>query len=162
MANGEETESVQSAEETAEQRRLRRRRVLKRAQLIFGISGSTIDCLVLDESRFGVQLETPLMTPLPDHLRIRFANGAIYDAMRSWSAGNKLGLEYVGSQIYDEATLRQRKAVRLTLKTQGLQVALHMLRDFEFFKDDDLRQAAEAAELALSRLSGLLDLSGDM
>jgi len=162
MENGEPTDDGGKAENSAEYRRSRRRQVLKRAQLIVGVAGSTIDCLVLDESPFGVQLETPAMTHLPEHLRIRFADGAIYDAVRSWSAGNKIGLEYVSSQIYDEATLRQRKAVRLALKTHALHVVVQMLRDHEFFKDDDLREAADAAELALARLSGLLELSGDL
>ncbi len=146
----------------ADYRRSRRQQVLKRAQLIFGVAGSTIDCLVLDESPFGVQLETPVMTQVPEHLRIRFASGAVYDAVLSWSAGNKLGLKYIGTQIFDETTLRQRKAVRLALRTHALHVPLQMLRDQEFFKDDDLREAAEAADKALARLSALLELSGDL
>lgn len=145
------------SQDAPERRRSRRRRVLKRAQLIFGLAGSTIDCLVLDETAFGVQLETPVMSHFPDKLQIRFAGGGIYDAQRLWSTGTKLGLKYVGSRIYDEESLRQRKAVRLALKTQSIAAALHMLRDMDFFKSEALREASVAAELAVMRLSEMLD-----
>ncbi len=156
MADSEELTGVK-AETGCERRRGRRRRVLKRAQLIFGQAGSTIDCLVLDETPFGVQLETPVMTLVPEHLRIRFAGGETFNAIRLWSIGNRIGLNYVGSRIYDEESLRQRKAVRLTLETQGLPEAVQMLRDLEYFRSDDLRDAAKALELALERLSALLE-----
>jgi hypothetical protein len=140
-----------------EHRRARRRQVLKRGQLIFGHAGSTIDCLVLDESPHGVGLETPLMTDFPEHLRIRFAGGVTYDALRRWSAGNRLGVEFVSSRMDDEESLRLLAAVRQALKTKGVHAAIRMMQEADFLKNDELRDAAAAAETALARLSALLE-----
>ena len=131
------------ADDAVEKRRARRRQVLKRGQLVFGFGGSTVDCLIIDETTFGVQLETSVMTDLPDNVRVRFVGGATFDALRRWATGNRVGLEFMGSQIYDEVALRRRKAVAVALKNQGVNIAVHMLRDEEFFKNDELRSAAE-------------------
>lgn len=140
-----------------EHRRTRRRHVLKRGQLIFGHADSTIDCLVLDESSRGAGLETPLMTDFPERLRIRFAGGVTYDALRRWSAGNRLGVEFVSSRMDDDESLRLLAAVRQALATQGLQAAIRLLQEVNFLKNDELRDAAAAAETALARLSALLE-----
>jgi hypothetical protein len=131
--------------------------VLKRGQLIFGHADSTIDCLVLDESSRGAGLETPLMTDFPERLRIRFAGGVTYDALRRWSAGNRLGVEFVSSRMDDDESLRLLAAVRQALATQGLQAAIRLLQEVNFLKNDELRDAAAAAETALARLSALLE-----
>jgi hypothetical protein len=141
----------------AELRRTRRRQVLKRGQVIFGIGDSTIDCLILDEAASGVQLETAVITQFPEQLRLRFSDGATYAARRQWSAGSKIGLEFVGSRLYDEATLNKRKAAREVLKTHGVHAAVKRLQELDFFKDPALREAAEAAELAFARLNALLE-----
>jgi hypothetical protein len=149
--------AADEAEGPTELRRARRRRVLKRAQLIFGFAGSTIDCLVLDESRLGVQLETEVMVQFPEQFRIRFADGATYVARRQWSTGNRAGLEFLGARLYDEETLEHRKAVGAALKAQGVHVAVRMLRDMNYLKSEELREAAEAVELALARLNAMLE-----
>lgn len=140
-----------------EHRRARRRQVLKRGQLIFGHADSTIDCLVLDESPHGAGLETPLMTDFPERLRIRFAGGVTYDALRRWSAGNRLGVEFVSSRTDDEELHRLLAAVRQALSAQGLYAAIRLLREADFLKNDKLRAAAATAETALARLSALLE-----
>ncbi len=150
-------EPAGEAEGRVDQRRAQRRQVLKRAQLIFGHGGCTIDCLVLDESPLGVRVETPVMTDIPEYLLIRFSGGGTFNAARHWSAGTRLGLEFIGSRIYDDETLRLRKAARLALQMQGVPAAVHLLRDAEFFKNEDLREAAESAERALARLNLLLE-----
>jgi hypothetical protein len=149
--------AADSVEGRAELRRARRRRVLKRAQLIFGFAGSTIDCLVLDESRLGIQLETEGMVQFPEQMRIRFADGAIYVARRQWSTGNRAGLEFLGTRIYDEESQQHRIAVKAALKQQGVHVAVRMLRDVNYLKNEELREAAEAAELAFARLNAMLE-----
>ncbi len=146
-----------AAQKTIEHRRTKRRQVLKRAQLVFGFAGSTIDCLIIDETPFGVLLETPLMTNVPDHVKIRFVGGATFDALRRWATGNKMGLEFVGSQLFDEATLRQRRVIDGVLKTQGVNAAVYMLREVRFFESPELQSAAEAAEIAVARLESLLE-----
>jgi hypothetical protein len=139
-----------AASKTADNRRARRRQVLKRAQLILGSSGSTIDCLVLNESEFGVNLETSVMSQVPERLRVRFADGATREARRLWARGNQLGLEFEGRRI-------TKPDAALALQTRGMQAAVAKLRELEVFEGDDLRAAAEAAELALARLTALLE-----
>lgn len=149
-------EAAAPAENAPNKRRTRRQQVLKRGQIIFGFLGSTIDCLVIDHSPFGARLETPVMTEVPEQLRIRFA-GETHDAICRWSAGNRLGLEFVGPKVLDEETLRRRRAIRQALRSQGVPAAARMLRDAAFFNNPELQQAAEAAEAAFTRLSDLLD-----
>ena len=146
----------EAAEKMPELRRARRQQVLKRAQLGFGFLGSTIDCLIIDESPFGVLSETPVMTQVPEHVKLRLASGATFDALRRWTAGNKIGFEFIGSQIHDEATLRQRMVIDGVLRKQGLHAAAFLLRDAKFFNNVELEIAAEAAMVALSRLQSLL------
>jgi hypothetical protein len=138
-----------AASGVAEKRRTRRRQVLKRAQLIVGSTGSTIDCLVLNESEFGVNLETAVMSQVPEHLRIRFADGVTHEARRLWARGNQLGLEFEDKRI--------GQAAALALQCRSLQAAVAKLREEDFLKSDDLRAAAEAAELALAKLRALLE-----
>jgi hypothetical protein len=141
----------------AEKRRVKRQQVLKRGQLIFGLGGSTIDCLIIDESSYGILVETPLMTDLPEQLRITVAGGATFDAVRRWSMGNKLGLEFILPERRDSAVLRKRLAIRLALKNQNVHTAVLMLRDVNFFEDEELRVMAEAAEASVAWLSSMLE-----
>jgi hypothetical protein len=97
------------------------------------------------------------MADFPERLRIRFVGGATYDALRHWSVGNRLGLEFLGSQIDDADSLRLRAAARQALKTQGVHAAVRMLQAADFLKSGDMREAAEAAEIAMERFSELLD-----
>jgi hypothetical protein len=143
-------------EKGVEHRRTKRQQVLKRAQLIFGYSGSVIDCLIIDESPFGVLLETPVMTVVPETVKIRFVGGATFDALRRWATGNKIGLEFMGSQIFDDASRQQRRSIDAVLKKQGVNAAVFMLREARFFNNSELQSAAEDAEITLARLESLL------
>ena len=90
-------------------------------------------------------------------MRIRFAGGVTYDALRRWSAGNRLGVEFVSSRTDDEELHRLLAAVRQALSAQGLHATIRLLREADFLKNDKLRAAAATAETALARLSALLE-----
>lgn len=138
-------------------RRSRRRQVLKTGQIILGFAGSTIDCLIVDETSQGVGIETAVMTDLPERLRLKIAGGAAFDAIRRWSIGSRVGVEFVGPKIPGDAASRQKKDVLMALKSQGAQAAALMLRDLDYFKDADLRTAMEEAEAAYQRLAAMLE-----
>jgi hypothetical protein len=153
----EENIGFQPDSEDSEKRRSRRRQVLKRAQLIFGFGSSSVDCLILDESAHGLQVETAVMMEFPEKLRVRFSDGAIHRVNRLWTAGNRLGLAFVDKQLYDEVASRERKTIQMALKAQGFPAAMQLLRERNFFNDTELQKAAEAAEFALAKLSAMLD-----
>ncbi|MDQ2763643.1 MAG: hypothetical protein M3Y22_09235 [Pseudomonadota bacterium] len=75
-------------------RRSKRSRVLKSAKIIFGISGSTIDCLVLDETEGGLRVETDVVIQIPENVTIQYRSGAIVPARRRWARGTEIGLEF--------------------------------------------------------------------
>ena len=143
--------------ETVERRRIKRQQVLKRGQLVFGFNGSIIDCLIMNESRYGVQVEVPVMTAMPEHVKLKFVGGASIDALCRWSQGNRIGLEFLGSQIYDETALRRRRTIAVALRNQGVNTAVIMLRDIQYFNNQELQSLAEAAEIAVARLASHLE-----
>jgi hypothetical protein len=145
------------AKASVEKRRVKRQQVLKRGQLIFGFAGSTIDCLIIDETSYGMLIENPLMTDLPERLRVSVAGGATFDAVRRWSMGNKIGLEFIQPERRDNAVIRKRLAIKLALKNQNVHSAVLMLRDVNFFEDEELRVIAEAAEASVAWLISMLD-----
>lgn len=140
----------------SERRQARRHSVLKRGQLIFGFGGSTIDCLILDESEAGVQAETAVMIEFPERLQLRYGGGAIRDVTRLWAVGTRAGLGFLEARG-DEALRQCRKAAAVALRSQGLPAAMRLLREQGFCGSAELQQAAEAAELALARLNTLLE-----
>lgn len=139
-----------------DQRRTKRQPVLKMAELVFGFPGMHIECQVIDESRFGVMLETPVVADVPERLKIRFVGGPTFAALRRWAIGNKVGLEFVGLFLEDEATMGQVRAVRTVLREVGVHAAVQMLRERDFFQSSQLRSAAEEAEIAIARLESAL------
>ncbi len=139
-----------------EQRRVKRHRVSKMAELEFDFPGMRVACQVIDESRLGVMLETPAVTPVPERMQIRFVNGPSFAALRRWAVGNKIGLEFIGLFAEDEATLGQVRAIRTVLREVGVHAAVRMLRERDFFQSSQLRTAAEEAELAIARLESAL------
>ena len=140
----------------SEQRRVKRQRVLKMAELVFDPPGTFIDCVVMDESCFGVMLETMEMTQVPERVKIRFIGGPTFSALRRWANGNKIGLEFAGLFPADEATKRQARAVKNVLKEACVHAAVQMLRELDFFENAELRAAAEQAEIAMARLESAL------
>jgi hypothetical protein len=139
-----------------EHRRAERQRVLKMAELVFGTHGTPIECLIIDESRHGVMLETLEATAVPERVKIRFIGGPTFAALRRWARGNKVGLEFAGLFTEDEATKRQVRAIKTVLKDIGVHAAVQMLREFDFFENSQLQTAAEEAEIAIARLESAL------
>jgi hypothetical protein len=139
-----------------EQRRAKRQRVLKMAELVFDPPGTFIDCVVIDESCFGVMLETMEITQVPERVKIRFVGGPTFSALRRWANGNKVGLEFAGLFPGDEATKRQARAVKNVLKEACVHAAVQMLRELDFFENAELRAAAEQAEIAIAKLESAL------
>jgi hypothetical protein len=140
-----------------DKRRAERQRVLKMAQLVYGIPGTPIECLVIDESRLGVMLETLELADVPERVKIRFIGGPTFAALRRWASGNKIGLEFAGLFPEDEATKRQVGAIKKVLKDIGVHAAVQMLREFDFFENAQLQTAAEDAEIAIARLESALN-----
>jgi len=139
-----------------EQRRTKRQRVSKMAELVFSFRGKPIECQVIDETRFGVMLETPETTDVPERMKIRFVGGPTFAALRRWASGNKVGLEFVGLFLEDEVTMSQVRMIRTVLKEAGVHAAVQMLRERDFFQSSQLRTAAEEAEIAIARLESAL------
>jgi hypothetical protein len=140
----------------ADQRRAKRERVIKRAKIIYGFSGSTIDCHVLDESPFGLMIETESMVAVPEQLTVRLEGAGMFHVVRRWAFGNKIGLELVGPQIIDEATHLRMQSILEILDRQGLDAAMKILRADRFFDNQSLRHAAESADQAMTELRTVL------
>jgi len=137
-------------------RRVHRRRVLKSGQLRFGFSGSTVDCQILDESPYGLLVETDIRVPVPDQLAIRLDGGGIFHVIRRWDIDKKIGLEFVGPQVVDQATRVRMQSILDILDAHGLTAALDILRAQSFFDNTALRRAAEDAGGAMAKLRILL------
>ncbi len=140
----------------ADQRRAKRERVIKRAKIIYGFAGSTIDCHVLDESPYGLMIETESMVAVPEQLTVRLEDAGMFHVVRRWALGNKIGLELVGPQIIDEATHLRMQSILEILDRQGVGPAMQILRADRFFDNLSLRRAAEAADQAMTELRTFL------
>lgn len=150
-------QTASSGQRTAiDQRRTKRQRVLKMAELVFDTPGTFIDCVVIDESCFGVMLETMVLAEVPERVKIRFVGGPTFSALRRWADGNKVGLEFAGLFPEDEATKRQARAIKNVLKEACVHAAVQMLRELDFFENSELRAAAEEAEIAMAKLESAL------
>ena len=148
---------VDGATSTLNRRRVTRRRVIKIARLSFGLSGSTIDCEIIDESPYGMLVETNVIVNVPDQLTIRLDSGALFHVIRRWAIGTKIGLEIVGLQVIDKPTRARMQSILSVLKTYGLPAALEILRAEQFFDNAELRQAAEDAGSAIAKLQTILE-----
>jgi len=146
-----------AAQAGADQRRAKRERVIKRAKIIYGFSGSTIDCHVLDESPYGLMIETESMVAVPEQLTVSLEGSGMFHVVRRWALGNKIGLELVGPQIIDEATHLRMQSILEILDRQGVGPAMRILRADRFFDNQSLRHAAEAADQAMAELRTILE-----
>lgn len=81
----------------AERRRSQRVSVVKAGVLRVGEgeSQSIYDCLVLDESAEGALVDMGALYNLPESLALQISGGENRRATRRWTAGTKIGLEYV-------------------------------------------------------------------
>jgi hypothetical protein len=140
----------------ADQRRAKRERVIKRAKIIYGFAGSTIDCHILDESPYGLMIETESMVAIPEQLTVKLEDAGMFHVVRRWALGNKIGLELVGPQIIDEATHLRMQSILEILDRQGIGAAMQILHADRFFDNLDLRHTAETADHAMTELRTFL------
>lgn len=87
-----ESGNVVHAMLVAERRRSDRQQVLKGARLLVG--EQLYNCLVLDESAEGALLDMGALYSLPESVVLQISGGAFRPAIRRWTAGTKVGLEY--------------------------------------------------------------------
>ncbi|MDR3522151.1 MAG: hypothetical protein P4L54_11135 [Acidocella sp.] len=140
----------------SEQRRTKRQRVVKSGKIIFGVSDIAIDCLICDETSDGVLVETVTPVVVPLDVKIQLTNGGTFPAARRWALGNKIGFEFVGTRIFDRATITGMAEIYHILQTQGIKQTLLSLRRSRFFDSEEIRKVAEDAEAATLRLEQLL------
>ncbi len=115
--------------EFTERRRNTRKRVLQKAQISFGFSGSTIDCLVSNEAAFGVLIETAAPMTLPNDIMLRVNNGDMRPAVVRWTLGTKIGVEFQkNSNICEQKVVSQRAAIDL----ENIKIRISMLKDEPF------------------------------
>lgn len=123
--------------------------------------GVVFDCIVLDLSPRGARIHCRAPVALPDQVNLILRDGARHDARRRWSRGSQSGLEFMGAAtglgVNDETARRAREVLERLAPADPSQW-LPSLRATRYFGDDALRQAAEAAELAMLRLASALRL----
>lgn len=142
----------------AERRNATRIPVIKSAKLVVGdgYSQGIYNCLVLDESTGGVLVDLGAVFSLPDEVVIHMMSGGARRARRRWAAGSKVGLEFIGDQIISVETMQEMLTIAKLIRSQGLPAGLAAMRAQLFFGQDELKQAAEAAEAAYFKLEAML------
>jgi hypothetical protein len=75
-----------------EKRRWHRHPVRLSAQVSTGVS--TFDCVVVDLSEGGAQVDFATPVPLPDHVTLKTSNGEVFPAWCRWMKGTRTGLEF--------------------------------------------------------------------
>jgi hypothetical protein len=79
----------------ADRRRHSRRPVNKAAELTLRTGEDVFDCIVIDESDGGLQVELAEEIDLPDEVVIRFSDHASQLVRRCWSLGTKVGYQFI-------------------------------------------------------------------
>lgn len=145
------------AQTHANRRRTPRASMLKRAQILAG--EAIYDCVVLDGSAGGARVELETPTALPERVKLRFVGGVAAPAIQRWRNGTQSGLELLeeGRQLSPVEAERAWTAYE-ALRDGQLDRALRLLRQDHFYDDEALRDAAEAAEAARTRLEAALRL----
>lgn len=122
-------------------------------------NGAIFDCIILDLSPRGARIHCRAPIALPDTLNLIMRDGARHESRRRWSRGSQSGLEFVGCAAglgVDDETARRAREVLDRMDAADPANWLPTLRAVRYFGDDSLRQAAEAAELAVLRLTAAL------
>lgn len=150
-----EAPAAEKAEAPAENRREARKAFLKRAQVVF--DGAGFDCIVENMSSAGARVRFANPVALPDVFALRFNDGTTHPARRRWSHGEVAGLQFSGEGPAAETERRHlARAVQEAVAAADPAEAIRLLRHVWFFGDDELRRAAEAAEVARARFVSAL------
>lgn len=100
------TPENETASEQAENRRGRRRRMLKAASISFNEKFSAIPCTVRDMSETGVQLQVENIALVPSEFTVHIPlDGIQVRCRRTWQQGSRLGAEFISRP---EASSRHR------------------------------------------------------
>ncbi len=90
----------------ADRRRYFRRPVNKAAELTLRTGEDVFDCIVIDESDGGVQVELCGEIDLPDEVIIKFSDHASQLVRRCWSLGTKVGYQYIDPAFAMRRTIK--------------------------------------------------------
>jgi hypothetical protein len=90
---------IEATTSKTERRRAPRRRVLKAGKVIFGrLTGSAIDCTILDVSDIGAKLRAGVFD-VPDTFRLLVVSeGVAIPVKRVWQDGDFIGVYFVGDK----------------------------------------------------------------
>jgi hypothetical protein len=144
-------------EPTQDRRRGNRASVIRSAKVICGPGQGIFDCLVLEQSQHGLQLDLGMVTDLPELVTVQFSGGASFLARRIWITGRRAGFELEGVQLLRAEAEERMKRYRHLLDTQGVLATVATMRAARFLEHSVLRQLAEEAEAAFLRLEMFLD-----
>jgi hypothetical protein len=130
--------------------------VIKRAQIVFG--DSVLDCTVLDLSPAGARAGLAATAAVPGLVTMRFRDGVSRPAHRRWSRGAEVGFEFTGAgpAAADAGRRGWVEAIRRAFGEADPAEAMRLLRAAGFLGDEELRRAAEVAELAHAQLAAAL------
>jgi hypothetical protein len=136
-------------------RQAMRQAVYKGAQIILP-SQSVFDCVVMNISTKGARVRTAAVMPVPERVSLQLRGGAVIPAIRRWTRGTNIGLEFAGVTTYiEERAIRARAALEI-LREVGVHATIKSLRAEKFFDDVELAIAAEEAKMAHARLEAVL------
>jgi hypothetical protein len=79
----------------ADRRQDPRRPTLRRAELLAANNPNGYDCMILDESDGGVQVETAEPLDLPEQIIIKFSPQSSQLVRRCWAKGRRAGYQYI-------------------------------------------------------------------
>lgn len=133
-------------------RAARRDQTVKSAHVLIG--ETALRCVVMDMSAAGARIAFASPVSLPSVLALRIRDGSTYPAVRRWSRGLEAGLEFTApaSPSGTEGHARRAQEALEMLRTSGTTGWLGILRAERYFGDEDLRQTAEAIEVAQEQL----------
>lgn len=79
---------------TSDRRRIARRRVLRRARIVFRNGNASVDCVVLDMSDGGARLRLGDWLGLPDEFELRLENGPAHRVRVCYRAAEIAGVRF--------------------------------------------------------------------
>ena len=138
-------------------RKAERQSVLKMAKVMTGTS--LYDCIIIDFSTKGARIRFGSATALPDAVSLQLPDGTSYDAIRRWTRGDEVGLEFLADTSLGREAREQAWLIREQLIHQPFR-PLESLKRADYFDDEPIRVAAVAVFAALVELETVLKRRG--
>jgi hypothetical protein len=79
----------------ADRRQYPRRQASRRAELLAANNPEGVDCMILDESDGGIQVETARELDLPEQIIIKFSPQSSQLVRRCWAKGTRAGYQFI-------------------------------------------------------------------